>query len=727
MFFDSLKVNRLKVAKGTMFLLVLLFAFSLFKFTARAQNITSQFVDLTFTIDSKTYTTKGIWKNMDTAPFIENGSTLVPFRAILEELGYAIEWNAKTSTITATREDSIIKLKINSKLATVDGVQKNMSVAPKVLSERTVVPLRFISENSGADVLWDDKTKKITITRTGKYNTGKVMFYEKNKNIVSLYDGNEIEKIDLVDEEIINWYSFKGKVLLTIFEKKRNTNSFRIYKDGKFEVLTDNLGHTLESFDMKDTFEYNDNLIIHCYDRTQKFNKLYRFDGQKLYLIQDNFYVGKYYLFKDKLVINKYDNKRNYTVVVFNKGNWEPSVLRKSFIINDGIQDSDNLYFTGNNQEGACRPLAVYDGNSVSESSFKILSEDVNIDINKIVMFNGKLHAIVNGQLVTIEKDGIHRMLFPDNSGSGYYVGYSVKYIKLYKGKLYVAVSKDSLYLTTQYKSERVASKTQGFVLEISDHYTNQSPYRIGTSNTFYTVVANSNYYRNVLDKFDTSQFKVENDKLLILGRETDDNDAALNVFDGSKMTKAVDVTALIDTVSIDQNVFINVKDTSRITKETRDAVLLYRNNEIINLVVGMQTRKWENIGGSLIIYGYENDIKRNKIFSYGDEFKELYGNFNVSYWQKFDNELFVSGRDIDENSNNLIKFKDNSPISLNDGLAVLKMIKVKGAYYIINGTNLDQKSSSFNKRVLYIYDDSKGDFIEMKVDTQLTDMIFIE
>lgn len=724
MFFNSLKVNRLKVAKGTTFLFVLLFAFSLFKFTACAQSITSQFVDLVFKIDSKTYMTKGVNKPLDTAPFIENGSTLVPFRTILEELGYVIDWNAQTSTITATREDSTIKLKINSKLATVDGVQQNMSVAPKVVSGRTVVPLRFISENSGANVEWDDKAKTITITKVGRYNTGTVMFYEKEKNLVSLYDGSEIKKIDLVDQEIVNWYSFKGQVLLTIFEKSRNTNSFQIYKDGKFEVLTDNLGHTLESFDMKDTFEYNDNLLIHCYDRTQKFNKLYRFDGQKLYLVEDNFYVGKYYLFKDKLVINKYDNKRNYTVVAFNKSSWTPGILKKEFIINESVQDSNYLYFSGNNQEGSKKPLAVYDGNSVNESSFKILNENIGIDINKIVMFNGKLHAIVSGELVTIEKDGIYKLLFVDKAGN--YVGYSVNNIKLYKGKLYIGVSKDSNYYNQQYKSIKVASTTNGFVLEISDKYTTQTPYKIGTGNMYFSVLGNTNYYKNVLDKFKTSEFRIENDKLLILGQETDDSDKALNVFDGSKMTRALDVSSILNTVSIDQNTFIDVKDTNRITKEQRNTVLLYSKNEIINLAIGMETKKWDSIKGSLIIYGYEKDIKRYKIYSYGSEFKELYGNFNTSYWQKFDAALFVSGTNLDTRNDCLLKFENSDPQIINENLNVNKMIKAKGNYYIINGINKDSTTATYNKNVLYIYDDSKGDFIEMKANVKITDMIFV-
>ncbi len=717
-------------------LLVLLFGLSILKFIVYADTITSEFIDLTFKIDSKTYTSKSISKKLDTAPFVENGSTLVPFRTILEELGYIIEWDSESSTITAKKGDSSIILKIDNKKATVGGIQQEMSVAPKIVSGRTVVPLRFISENSGAKVVWDATTKTIYITKVGKYDTGKVMFYEKSKNLVYVYDGSEIITIPLENQEIVNWYNFKGQVLLTMFDKARNTNSFQIFRGDKFEVLTDNLGNKLDSFDMKETFEYNDNLLIHGYDRNQKFNKLCRFDGQNLYIVQDNFYVGNRFFFKDKLVINKYDNKRNYTLLVFDKSSWNPHVLKDKFIIKDSFDDKNNLYLTGGWQEGTNKPLAVYDGNSVSEASFKILQEDISIDIDKIVMFSGKLHAIVGSDLVTIDQNGIYRIIFPLAStvSPGLKVKYNTNLIKLYNGKLYIGILGINSYVDAQYKEiskPKDITAPKGFVMEIASGYTTQVPYRIDNkagSNLYYvTMNSSETYYKNILDKFSPKDFKIENEKLLMLGQETDDKDLALDIYDGSKITRALDVSAINNTVALDRNTFISVTDKSRITGGSRNTVLLYSNNEILNLVIGMEMKKWDSVGGSLIISGYEKDIDRNKLYSYGNEFKELISNFGLGYWEKYDDGLFVVGADQDTNISSMYKFTDSNPVTLKDNITVTKMIKAKGKYYFIDSSDMDPNSQTRGKKVLYIYDDTTGNFVEMKVDLKITDMIFVQ
>jgi len=63
--------------------------------------------------------------------------------------------------------------------------------------------------------------------------------------------------------------------------------------------------------------EFNGNLLLHGYDRRQKKDSLYRFDGKNIYLIADNFAMGHYVIFNDKLVINKYDDLRRYSLLVF--------------------------------------------------------------------------------------------------------------------------------------------------------------------------------------------------------------------------------------------------------------------------------------------------------------------------------------------------------------------------------------------------------------------------
>ena len=102
---------------------------------------------------------------LDQPPIIENGTTLVPFRFIGEAIGATIGWDAATKTVKYVFGNITIVLKIGSTAATVNGVGKTLTVAPKILpSGRTIVPVRFISETLGANVAWNSSTKMVTVT-----------------------------------------------------------------------------------------------------------------------------------------------------------------------------------------------------------------------------------------------------------------------------------------------------------------------------------------------------------------------------------------------------------------------------------------------------------------------------------------------------------------------------------------------------------------------------------
>lgn len=101
---------------------------------------------------------------MDTAPVAPRGTTLVPVRAITEAFGSTVEWYGTTQEVLITKGNTTIKLKIGSKTAYVNGNAVEMLEAAQIINGKTVVPLRFISENTGYKVEWDGATSKITIT-----------------------------------------------------------------------------------------------------------------------------------------------------------------------------------------------------------------------------------------------------------------------------------------------------------------------------------------------------------------------------------------------------------------------------------------------------------------------------------------------------------------------------------------------------------------------------------
>lgn len=92
---------------------------------------------------------------------------LVPMRDIFEALGTVVDWDGNTRTVTGSRGDVSVSLKIDSKIATVNGKTIELDVPATIIENRTFVPTRFVSESLGANVSWDGENRVATITQAG--------------------------------------------------------------------------------------------------------------------------------------------------------------------------------------------------------------------------------------------------------------------------------------------------------------------------------------------------------------------------------------------------------------------------------------------------------------------------------------------------------------------------------------------------------------------------------
>jgi hypothetical protein len=106
----------------------------------------------------------GVVLNFDQPPIIENGTTLVPLRAIFEALGAEIQWEQSTQTVTAIRGGVTVQLTIGSNVLVRNGVNIQLAVPAKIVGGRTLVPARAVAESFGADVRWEQATRTVTIT-----------------------------------------------------------------------------------------------------------------------------------------------------------------------------------------------------------------------------------------------------------------------------------------------------------------------------------------------------------------------------------------------------------------------------------------------------------------------------------------------------------------------------------------------------------------------------------
>ena len=100
---------------------------------------------------------------LDVPAQIIGDRTMVPLRAIFEALGADVLWNAENRSITSTLGDVTIVITIDRKVMYKNGAEVLLDVPAQIVSDRTLVPVRAISESFGYKVDWDAKTHGVTI------------------------------------------------------------------------------------------------------------------------------------------------------------------------------------------------------------------------------------------------------------------------------------------------------------------------------------------------------------------------------------------------------------------------------------------------------------------------------------------------------------------------------------------------------------------------------------
>lgn len=99
----------------------------------------------------------------DVAPQIIDNRTMVPVRAIFEGVGANVDWDSDTKTITGSMLGINVVMVLNSNVVTVDGKEVTMDCAPVVIDGRTLAPARYVAEAFGCSVEWDNENKAVNI------------------------------------------------------------------------------------------------------------------------------------------------------------------------------------------------------------------------------------------------------------------------------------------------------------------------------------------------------------------------------------------------------------------------------------------------------------------------------------------------------------------------------------------------------------------------------------
>ncbi len=144
----------------------------------------------------------------DVAPQLTDDRVLVPLRKIFEELGALVKWDEETQTVTARKNKKTVTLTVGESEMTVDTGKTDdsgnpviqtvsLDVPAQIVQNRTLVPLRAISEAFGMTVTWEEP--EVTITKEETADDS----WKENVGAVNLSDGTATgEGITMEEEQI---------------------------------------------------------------------------------------------------------------------------------------------------------------------------------------------------------------------------------------------------------------------------------------------------------------------------------------------------------------------------------------------------------------------------------------------------------------------------------------------------------------------------------------------
>lgn len=102
----------------------------------------------------------------DQKPIVTRGVTMVQFTPVFNKLGITSSWDQKKKQVTARKNGTKIVLTVGSKNAYINGKRISLEVSPVVIEGKVFVPLRLISESTGAKLIVRDHGNTIEITST---------------------------------------------------------------------------------------------------------------------------------------------------------------------------------------------------------------------------------------------------------------------------------------------------------------------------------------------------------------------------------------------------------------------------------------------------------------------------------------------------------------------------------------------------------------------------------
>ena len=226
-------------------------------------------------------------ENLPMPPIVMDNYTLVPAREVFEKLGASVEWNNSLRQVTINYKDKNVVMKIDNNNASINSETVNMILPAKIINNKTMIPVRFVSEAIGLHVTWDGTQRNIYISEKNNDIIEDVIvedtIIEENKenkenNVIKPIEDIKIENIELPDsdetlfkikanseiKEIKNYLLDENKLVIEIPNAVNNTGKesfisvIKNVSDIKIEQTSSDILKII--FNLTDKFEEYNNI-----------------------------------------------------------------------------------------------------------------------------------------------------------------------------------------------------------------------------------------------------------------------------------------------------------------------------------------------------------------------------------------------------------------------------------------------------------------------------------
>lgn len=120
----------------------------------------------------------GQYIDFDVPPMLVNDRTMIPVRYVSETLGAEVTWNNDTETAAVYLDGNEITVTIGANFITKNGEKIEIDVPAMLYNDRTLVPLRAVAEALDCKVDWVDETQTVLITK----EKGEIVYPKEIKN-----------------------------------------------------------------------------------------------------------------------------------------------------------------------------------------------------------------------------------------------------------------------------------------------------------------------------------------------------------------------------------------------------------------------------------------------------------------------------------------------------------------------------------------------------------------